>query len=82
MQNKFKIMQKRKNFLILLISLIIFIGAATISIIESVGVPVWKNIFNVCAVKEFSSCADDYPMSVHVLEKQIAFLLPVKGKIF
>ena len=27
MQNKFKIMQKRKNFLILLISLIIFIGA-------------------------------------------------------
>lgn len=82
MQNKFKIMQKRKNFLILLISLIIFIGAATISIIESVGVPVWKNIFNVCAVKEFSSCADDYPMSVHVLDvgKADCIFITCEGK--
>ena len=82
MQNKFKIMQKRKNFLILLISLIIFIGAATISIIESVGVPVWKNVFNVCAVKEFSSCADDYPMSVHVLDvgKADCIFITCEGK--
>ena len=68
MQNKFKIMQKRKNFLIILISLIIFLGAATVSFIETFGIPVWKNLFNVCAVSEFSSCAEDYPMSVHVLD--------------
>lgn len=68
MKNKFRAVQKRKEFLIILISFIIFLGAATISVIESFGTPVWKNIFNVCAVNEFSSCAEDYPMSVHVLD--------------
>lgn len=68
MKNKFRAVQKRKEFLIILISFIIFLGAATISVIESFGTPVWKNVFNVCAVNEFSSCAEDYPMSVHVLD--------------
>lgn len=82
MQNKFKIMQKRKNFLILLASLIIFLGAITVSVIESFEIPIWKNIFNACAVKEFSSCADDYPMSVHVLDvgKADAIFITCEGK--
>ena len=82
MQNKFKIMQKRKNFLIILISLIIFLGAATVSFIETFGIPVWKKLFNVCAVNEFSSCAEDYPMSVHVLDvgKADCIFITCEGK--
>lgn len=82
MPNRFKITEKRKNLLIFLISLVIFIGATAISIIELLGVPVWKDVFKACSVNEFSGCAEDYAMSVHVLDvgKADCIFITCEGK--
>lgn len=82
MQNKLKQLIKRKDLLIILFSSIIIFSATVISIVESFGIPVWKNIFKVCAVNEFSTCADSYPMSVHVLDvgKADSIFVTCEGK--
>ena len=46
------------------------------------GIPVWNSIFKACALSNFSSCADSYPMSVHVIDvgKADSIFLTCEGK--
>lgn len=82
MQNNFKSTQKKKRLLILSVSLAIILGAAAVAIIEGFGIPVWNGIFKTCSVGEFSGTADDYPMTVHVLDvgKADCIFITCEGK--
>lgn len=82
MSNKLKNAYQRKNFIIFLFSIIIVLCAAVVSVLEAFDVPVWKTLFKVCAVNEFSTKADDYPMSVHVLDvgKADCIFITCEGK--
>ncbi len=82
MKKKLNVILKKKDLIALLFSMGIIIIAAIISVIEAFGVPVWKNIFKVCAVNEYSYCADGYPMSVHILDvgKADSIFITCEGK--
>ncbi len=82
MQNNFKRTQKKKRLMILSFSLAIILGAAAVAIIEGFGIPVWNGIFKTCSVGEFSGTADDYPMTVHVLDvgKADCIFITCEGK--
>lgn len=82
MQNNFKSVQKKKRLLILAISFMAIFSVAVIAIIEAFGIPVWSEIFKTCSVGEFSGTADDYPMTVHVLDvgKADCIFITCEGK--
>ncbi len=82
MHNNFRSIQKKKRLLILAISLMIIFSAAVIAIIEAFGLQVWSGIFKTCSVGEFSGTANDYPMSVHVLDvgKADCIFITCEGK--
>ena len=82
MKKKLNVLFKKKDLLIALFSMLIVLSAAIIAVIEAFGIPVWKNIFKVCAVNEYSYCADGYPMSVHILDvgKADSIFITCEGK--
>lgn len=82
MRNKFRRKLDRRNFLILLMSLAVIFCAGVMQLLQERGIPAWEKLFDVCAVSDFSSSAEDYPMSVHVLDvgKADAIFVTCEGK--
>ncbi len=82
MRNKFKEKYKKKKvFISLTFAFLIFVSFIAY-LFQCSGIPVWNSIFKACALSDFSSCADSYPMSVHVLDvgKADSIFLTCEGK--
>lgn len=82
MRNKDRRKLEQRNFLLILTSLIVIFCAGIMQFFQENGIPVWDKLFDVCAVNDFSSNAEDYPMSVHVLDvgKADAIFITCEGK--
>lgn len=82
MKNKIKLISKNKKLLTVLTVGIILFSTLLMLALQTYGIPVWRNAFKACGVTEFSSNADDYPMSVHVLDvgKADSIFITCEGK--
>lgn len=81
MKNNFK-MNSKKKFLTALSIGVFLVVTIVISVVQAFSVPVWKNVFKAFDVAEYSSVADEYPMSVHVLDvgKADSIFITCEGK--
>lgn len=82
MKKEFKLKNINKKILTILSVGIIFFSSLLMLGLQAFGIPAWKNVFTACGVTEFSRHADDYPMSVHVLDvgKADSIFITCEGK--
>ncbi len=82
MKNKFRHKLNKRNLVLSIISLLVVFFSGVVQLLQERGIPVWDSLFDVCAVNDFSSQAEDYPMSVHVIDvgKADSIFITCEGK--
>ena len=82
MRNRFRRKLSRKNFTLMILSLIVVFCSGVVQLLQERGISTWEHLFDACAVADVASNADGYPMSVHVLDvgKADAIFITCEGK--